>query len=100
MNDLESKPAYEGPGARLWKVSISVGIYKGVIALACVIAALKYQRAPSFGDRSDATRPAKLEAGGFPQRKYITLKVSVCTIIAQTSQRLHNEKNVDGSICY
>lgn len=46
MNDLESKPAYERPGACLWKVSISVGIYKGVIALARVIAALKYQLAP------------------------------------------------------
>lgn len=79
MNDLERKPAYGGPGAFQWKVSISVGIYIGVIALACVIAALKYQLAPSVGDRSDATQPAKFTAiVESLVRKYITFGVSVC----------------------
>ncbi len=52
MSDLESKSVYEGPGACLWKVSVSFRIYEGIIALV-------YECCPKIPAGSDATLPAK-----------------------------------------
>lgn len=41
MSELGSKSAYEGPGACLWKVSVSVRIYEAVIVLL-------YERCPKI----------------------------------------------------